>query len=71
MKLDLLQFNQKYVLIKVSKKNTSICQIYHYLNIRYIEKDELRVSIFILLKSDNQGSITLTYNLVFYSKTKH
>ena len=80
--LGLLQFDQQHALIKVSERNTSVCQIHQDLSIvREGESESGRDSgdgksgdagvIVIPLKRDNQELIALVHNPVFHSRTKH
>lgn len=74
--LDFLQFYQQHAIIKVSEGNTYAQAIQQDSVIAHGGESESGVSdgvndIVILLKGNNQGSIALAYNLVFYSRTKH
>lgn len=65
--LGLLQFDNQYAFIKVLKQNTSAQAIQANLSIERRGEDE----IVIPLKGNNQGSIALAHNPVFYLRTKH
>ena len=74
--LGFLQSDQQHALIKVLENNKSAQAIHNNLGIERGEEDELKSRskkhlIVISLKGDNQGSIALAYNPVFYSRTKH
>lgn len=64
--LGLLQSDQKDALINVFEQNTSTHTNQNNLKIMCTER-----KIVIPLKDDNQKSIVLAHNLVFYSRTKH
>ena len=75
-KLDLLQPDQQHALIKVSENNKSAHAIHQDLEFerggeRESESRGDEHPIVIPLKGDNQGSIALAHNPVFYSRTKH
>lgn len=74
-KLGDLQPDQQYAFIKVSQKTTCVQAIYQDLDIERGEEKLAgslnKTAIVILLKGNNQGSITLAHNPVFYSETKY
>ena len=76
IELGFLSSKHQYTLIEVLKGNTCIQSIHQDLFIAYREELKLRIlgrkssDIVILLKSDNQKSITLAHNSILYLKTK-
>lgn len=70
-KLGLLQLNEQYALIKVSQNNTCTQRIYENLSIAYGKEETNVREIIIPLKSNNQESIVLAHNPVFYFRIKH
>ena len=76
IELGLLQPDQQHALIKVSKNNRSAQAIHNDLGIERREEEKLKsrskkYPMVIPLKGNNQGSIALAFNSVFYSKTKY
>lgn len=69
--LGLLQPDQQHALIKVSEQNSSAHAIQDGLNDFDTTRGGEKEEIVIPLKGDNQGSIALAHNPVFYSRTKH
>ena len=75
-KLGFLQSDQQHTLIKISENNKSAHAIHQDLKFKQGGKRESESKgnkhpIVIHLKGDNQGSIALAHNRVFYSRTKH
>lgn len=71
IKLDFLQSDKQFIMIKIFQNNTYAQTIYKQLDIVHGKEKTNFKEMIIPLKNNNQGSIVLAHNPTYYSKMKH